>query len=470
MLVHAHRPQLRPGSLIRALALLALPLVVTSTCGAASEPAQPETVRFSAAERQTIATLSPRALPPPARDRSNRFADDPAAAEFGRQLFFDKRFSGALLDGDNDGSVNSLGRKGDTGRVACAGCHVPESGFLDSRTLGRSISLGSGWGRRHAPSLLDVGQAKLLMWDGRRDALHNQIFEVIESPVEMNSSRLFAAQQLARNHRQAYERVFGRMPRFDDPAEYPQIGPEQTGCHPSRADVKAICDGPTHGMPGDKAEFDRLPNDKQDEVTRAVANMGKALGSYQRKLTCGPGRFDAWAHGQTDALSASEQRGLKLFIGKAKCATCHSGPYFSDQGFHNVGLIPATVAVSFRDVVDDGAHSGIGLAAKDPLNSRGLFSDGDDGRLPKTASETMKGAYKTPMLRCVGKRLAFMRTGQIRDLRAVVEFFDRGGSRDRLVGQNELMPLGLDATEKDDLVSFLRALDGPGPNAELLKP
>jgi cytochrome c peroxidase len=450
--------------------LIAFQFLVCCLVTRVAEPDPAQHPTFSEPERVLIATLAPRTLPPPPPDRTNRYADDPQAADFGLKLFLDPRFSGRLLEGDNDGTPQTLGRKGETGRVACAGCHVPKSGFLDSRTRGYAISLAAGWGRRHAPSLFDIGQARLLMWDGRRDALYNQIFEAIESPVEMNSSRLFVAQQLSRFHRKEYESIFGDLPHFDDPKEYPQIAPAQAGCQPKGVEPQLRCDGTAHGMPGDRGEFDGLPAQKQDAVTRAVVNMGKAIGAYERKLTCGPGRLDAWANGKADAMSDSELRGLKLFVGKANCVRCHSGPYFSDQRFHNVGLIPQTVAVVFQDVVDDGAYGGIGAALKDPLNSRGRFSDGDPDRLPATLGEELRGAYKTPMLRCVNRRLAFMRTGQIRDLSDVVDFFDKGGSPQTLVGRNELAPLNLVPAEKADLLQFLKTLDGPGPAQELLGP
>ena len=39
------------------------------------------------------------------------------------------------------------------------------------------------------------------------------------------------------------------------------------------------------------------------------------------------------------AQSAALQRGKLLFDGKAKCAPCHPGPYFTDRKMHNVGII-----------------------------------------------------------------------------------------------------------------------------------
>ena len=63
-----------------------------------------------------------------------------------------------------------------------------------------------------------------------------------------------------------------------------------------------------------------------------------------------------------------------------------------------------------------------------------------------------------------------MHTGQFRSLAEVVAFFDAGGHFAGYPGSNELKALGMSAQEKDDLASFLAALDGPGPAAALLSP
>src|SRR6185436_6090391 len=107
--------------------------------------------------------------PAPPPDATNAYADDPRAAALGQALFFEPRFSGPLLEDDNDGTTGTLGVQGQTGRVSCAGCHLPEVDFLDGRSTRRQISLASGWTQRRTPSLLDFGQASILMWDGRRD-------------------------------------------------------------------------------------------------------------------------------------------------------------------------------------------------------------------------------------------------------------------------------------------------------------
>jgi cytochrome c peroxidase len=269
----------------------------------------------------------------------------------------------------------------------------------------------------------------------------------------MNSSRLFVAQQIARLYRPDYEAVFGPLPALD---RYPPVAAADAGCPELVTDV-------VHGSCA-------KPGADDVEVTRVIVNMGKAIEAYTRQLTCGRSRFDAWVGGDPHALSADEQAGALLFIGKGHCDTCHSGPYFSDRFFHNVGLHP-----DFRFFVgpidDPGAGSGLAAVLDDPLNSRGSYSDGDDGRLATLPEDltSLVGAFSTPGLRCVSRRPSFMHTGQFRSLEDVVDFFARGGDADGFLGVSENAARDLDPSEKADLVAFLRALDGPGPDAALLE-
>jgi cytochrome c peroxidase len=417
---------------------------------------------------QRLRELSPKALPAPPADATNAWADDEAAAQFGQELFFDARFSGALLDGDNDGSQNALGTRGDTGKVSCAGCHLPESGFSDTRSLHQEVSLAAGWLLRRTPSLLDVAQSKIMMWDGRRDSFFSQAFGPLESPLEMNSSRLFAAQQVFANHRETYEEIFGPLPALDDTSRFPRLAADETGCPSLNRDNE--CTALMRGSPGDGAEFDGMAAEDQVAVTLVWVNIGKALGAYQRLLQCGPGRFDQWVAGDEGALTRAEQRGAALFVSKAGCVTCHSGPFMSDEQFHNVGLQPQVVATVFLDLDDPGAAEGVAALQEDPLNSDGPYSDGQDGRIPATIEDNMLGAFRTPRLRCVAERPSFMHTGHMRTLDEVVEFFSRGGDPFGFPGQSELVPLNLGPREVADIVAFLGTLTGPGPDARLLLP
>jgi cytochrome c peroxidase len=478
--VRGREPSGRAPAVVALFAALAV-----CACGAPSNPSSPPTSggaagaanpndpepSFTSEQMAELRALAPRQLPAPPPDATNRFADDDAAAAFGQRLFFDPTFSGPLLDSDNDGNGGSLGKVGETGRVACASCHLPTGGFSDTRSFQLQISLGAGWGRRRAPSLLDVGQTTLVLWDGRRDTLYNQIFGPLESVVEMNSSRLFMAQQIEKSHKAEYEAIFGALPPLSETERFPALSAELSGCQPKNpTDPQPVCNGPFHGAPGDGAEFDGLAAADQTAVTRVIVNAGKAIGAFERRLTCGASPFDAWLQGDEDAISRAAKRGAGLFVGKAKCVSCHSGPFLSDQKFHNVGLAPDIVQQAFIDANDYGASHGIADALVDPLNSRGAFSDGDDGRLPDAVDPAMDGAFRTPMLRCVNKRPTFMHTGQLATLVKVIDFFDKGGMSSGYPGTNELQALGLSALEKSDLLAFLQSLDGPGPEAKLLEP
>lgn len=418
--------------------------------------------------RRLLATLAydDLVLPP---DPTNAVADDPRAARLGQRLFFDPSLSGPLVDGDNDGGPHALGTQDEPGRVACAGCHVPSSGFVDTRSLGGQISLGAAWVLRRTPSLLEVGHRRWMMWDGRRDSLFSQAVGPIESWNEMNSSRLFVAAQIFAHYRADYEAIFGSgsLAPLADEARFPRLLPSETGCRVAPGGARAC-----RGVPGDGAEYDAMAPSDQDLVTRVVTNVGKAIGAYERLLRCGPGRFDRWLAGE-DVLQRAEIRGAALFAGRAGCIGCHSGPLLTDQAFHDVGLAPSVVAVVFIDVDDRGAALGIEELLASPLRSEGAFSDGTDGRLAELAAlprGSLEGAFLTPSLRCIAGQPSFMHTGQFTELREVIDFFAAGGHPAGYLGTNELTPLALSDLDRDDLVAFIGALEGPGPPASLLSP
>jgi cytochrome c peroxidase len=429
-------------------------LVLAAACTADEGEGPPHPAPDADPLYARLLALSPPELPRARPDPTNAWADDRGAAALGHKLFFDPRFSGPLLEDDHDGTPNTLGLQGETGRVSCESCHVATSGFLDTRSARRQISLGSGWTRRRSPSLLDFGQTSVLMWDGRRDTAYNQIFGVIESPLEFNSSRLFVAQQMARFYADEYEAVFGPLPPLD---AYEPLGAADAGCAE---------------LPEDQVH-DRCPKPGHDDdaVIRVVVNMGKAIGAYERLISCGPSRFDAWMGGDAAALTPEEQAGAYVFV-KAGCDSCHAGPFLSDQAFHNVGA--ANVVFNFVEPFDDpGAAAGVPAAHDDRLNARGPFSDGDDGRLDAVAPDDPRlvGAFRTPALRCVSRRPSFMHAGQMRSLEDVISFFNDGGDTHGFQGTKDplVVPLGLTDDERAELAAFLRALDGSGPDPELLR-
>jgi cytochrome c peroxidase len=76
----------------------------------------------------------------------------------------------------------------------------------------------------------------------------------------------------------------------------------------------------------------------RDQINQIFVNAGKALSAYQRRLLSKQSAYDRFVAGDVTALSGPAQRGLQLFIGKAECILCHSGPNFTDSRFHNLGV------------------------------------------------------------------------------------------------------------------------------------
>lgn len=417
----------------------------------------PPSGELSAAEierrlRELVLPENPEVPPDP----TNAYADNLAAVDLGKKFFYDTRFSGPLLAHDNTGGPGTVGRTGEVLKVACVSCHVPEDGYVDTRSTRGQLSLASGWTRRRTQSLLDLPQVRFMTWGGKRDSAYSVVFGVIENALEFNSSRLFVAQQIERLYKDEYEAVFGSFPPL---SRYEPLDPEKSGCEAMPEDpVNTIC---------------VRPGFEDSDVTRVVVNFGKAIGAYLRILSCGRSRFDDWMDGKAE-FTEEEEAGAALFVGAGKCSTCHSGPYFSDQKFHNVG-VPG--ALSPFTGVDTGGDKGASVALRellaDELNSKGPFSDGDDGRLdtlPEDLSE-LEGAFRTPMLRCAGRRPSYFHNGEFRSLYDVVDHFINGGSgKLGVVGVSEIEPLGLSKEQRDQLVAFLRTLDGLGPSPGILMP
>ena len=144
---------------------------------------------WTAEEVQQIGSLSLSGLEPLPPDPSNRVADDPRAAAFGRKLFFDTRLSS-------------------NGKVSCATCHDPKREFQDGTPLAKGVGTT---GRRTMP-VAGTAYAPFLFWDGRKDSLWAQALGPLESPVEHGGSRDQYVKLIATGYRAEYEGIFGPLP------------------------------------------------------------------------------------------------------------------------------------------------------------------------------------------------------------------------------------------------------------------
>ncbi|MDB5098644.1 MAG: Cytochrome-c peroxidase [Cyanobacteria bacterium RYN_339] len=154
--------------------------------------------------------------------------------------------------------------------------------------------------------------------------------------------------------------------------------------------------------------------------------IAKAIAAFERALTLEPSPFDR------GDLTPAQQRGRELFNGRGNCKMCHKGPNFTDTNFHTTG---------------------VGLDRPNP----------DAGRMAISKKRFDYNAFKTPTLRNIEQTAPYMHDGSLATLEEVVDYYDKGGNPNPLVDP-EIVPLGLNAQEKADLVAFMKALTSPGTN------
>ncbi|ODT07733.1 MAG: methylamine utilization protein [Mesorhizobium sp. SCN 65-20] len=371
-------------------------------------------------ERRTVASMSLSALPPLPPDPTNRFAENPGAAALGATLFFD---TGMSRDGN----------------VACGTCHKIDRQFQDDLPRG----VGVGVTNRRTMPLAGVARDPFFFWDGRRDSLWAQALVPLENPVEHAGTRTAYAHYIKRRFGERYERIFRPLP--------------------AGLDALPASAGP-FGTPAEQAAWKAMTEEQRSGVDQVFADVGKAIAAFERSLVHGKTRFDRFADviaegrepsGET-ALTDEEMHGLRLFIGKANCSTCHTGPRFTDNHFHNTGVPPVPGLPA-----DLGRVAVVDEVLGDPFNCIGRFRDGGEeacGELrfmQKTSPELVR-AYKTPSLRGVADRAPYMHAGQFSTLEQVVSHYATAPKA--VEGESEIHPVALSDRQRAALVAFLKTL------------
>ena len=352
-------------------------------------------------------------------DPTNGVADDPRAADFGRRLFFDTRLSS-------------------NGHVACSTCHQADRDFQD----GIALANGVGTTARRTMPIAGMARSPFLFWDGRKDSLWAQALGPLESPVEHGGTRAQYAHVVADFYAREYEQIFGALPDL------------------SRVPRSA---GPVTDREAASA-WSALTSAERDDVTRVFVNLGKAIAAYERRIEFGASRFDKYVAALTsgqatkDILTEDEVAGLRLFIGKANCTQCHSGPLLTSNEFHNTGVPPRAELAP-----DHGRLTGATAVLSDEFNCRSRWSDAREHcselDFIVTGEHLLDRAYKVPSLRNVAERAPFMDAGQFATLAAVLDHYNRAPAA--VTGHSELRPLRLKAVELRQIEAFLRTLSGP---------
>lgn len=173
--------------------------------------------------------------------------------------------------------------------------------------------------------------------------------------------------------------------------------------------------------------------------------ISSALAAYLRTLAPFSSPFDRYMQGDALAMTAQQQKGYNVFMGKAQCGTCHFAPLFN-------GLIPPLYNRTEFEV--------LGTPANEDLDHP--LPDKDRGRAAFFPVEFYEGAFKTPTVRNTATTAPYMHNGAFSSMERVIDFYDRGGGNgigmaipDQTLGTARL---GLSEEEKKALIAFMEAL------------
>lgn len=284
--------------------------------------------------------------------------------------------------------------------ISCATCHDPEKGFADGKAI--AIGIKERKGTRNSPTVLNAAFFDTQFWDGRAITLEEQAKQPIINPKEMGMP----------SHDALVEKVSG-IPEY------------QTA-------FRAV-----FGI---------------EKIT--IDHIAMAIASFERTLIIFNSPFDRFIAGGKDAISASAQRGWKLFQGKARCITCHefntSYPFFTNNKFHNIGV--AMKGKDFESLARKAAGPGA-----DPSVLAQEEASSELGRYLVTKEPKDIGAFKTSGLRNIDLTAPYMHDGSEPTLESVVEFYNKGGVPNPNL-DGGIRPLNLSEDEKKDLVELMKSL------------
>lgn len=252
--------------------------------------------------------------------------------------------------------------------VSCATCHKQELAFTDG--LPKSIGIRGEMVTRNSPTLTNVGNRKHLLLDGVNPSLESQVGVPIQEHSEFDFNFLLLIDRLQRNK------------------EYVALAQKAYG----------------------------------EDFSKFV--IQSAIASFERTLISENSPYDDFVRGNTDALDASQKRGMHLFFEELYCAQCHNGIDFTNERFTNNGLYAEYA---------------------------------DNGRMRLTSNPVDQGIFRVPTLRNVAVTAPYMHDGSVNTLMDVVRHYESGG-RVHPGKAREIQPFELTNQQREDLVHFLEAL------------
>ena len=338
---------------------------------------------------------------PPAVTDDDYIAVNPAEAELGQLLFYDR-----VLSGNRN--------------IACSTCHHPRFATSDGLSLGLGEG-GEGLGPdrhvtatnrpeqripRNATALFNLGahEFTVLFHDGR-----------IETDPERPSGLRTPMED---------EMVTGFTGVLSAQTMFPVLSPDEMAGHYSENDVaKAVRSGRITGPDGAWDWISRRVAGVPDYATRFAAvyphvgdgapirftDISNAIAAFIAfEWRSDNSAFDAALRGEAP-LDGPAAEGAALFYGEAGCSACHSGKFQTDHDFHAMGA----------------PQLGPGKAERFERHSR------DDGRLRVTGREEDRFAFRTPSLRNVTRTGPWGHAGGHDDLAAFLADHGQGAALPR---------------------------------------
>ncbi len=348
-------------------------------------------------------------LPPAPTDAHYHDEGRPSAAkvELGRFLFFDK-----ILSGNRN--------------ISCATCHHPTHGTSD----GLALPLGEG------PQGL-----------GPERRTGKQVGEAVHTRIPRNSPALFnkGAKEFVRFFHDGrvevdtngyYESGFISPAKWKLPqgldnalaaqAMFPVTSADEMAGHKGENEIAdAVSLNRAAGPNGVWAlltkrltaipEYVELfrqayPQSIDHASDIQFTHAANALAAFQATaFRADNSPFDAFLRGKTDALTAPENAGMKLFYGRARCADCHSGTFQTDHQFHAIAM------PQLGPGKGDGNHGDYWRAS----GHRGFLEDYGRGRVTGRSKDNYK--FRTPSLRNVATTGPWGHSGAFNSLKDVVK-------------------------------------------------
>ncbi|MEO7984691.1 MAG: cytochrome c peroxidase [Bacteroidota bacterium] len=252
----------------------------------------------------------------------------------------------------------------------CSSCHQQIAAF-GTYQHDRSHGVFNSHTLRNAPVLFNLAWNTSFHWDGEFSSLQDEAAQPINGHIEMGESFEGVINKIKDD--KEYQTLFKKVFR------YPFIRPEY---------------------------------------------ILKALAQFTGYMVSGNSKYDRFKKG-TDVFTAQEDRGYQLF--KAKCATCHPEPMFTDYSIRNIGL---------------------------PIDN---FLK-DYGRMRVTGKKEDSLKFKTPTLRNTYISSNYMHDGRFNTLLQCIDHFRSGVQQSATL--DPLLTNGITLTniEATDLTVFLRAL------------